>query len=144
KPAEASIVTGYSPSRISILQADPAFEELLAFYRANTDAAFAELQDRMATLSLDMVEELRERLESNPESFSNTLLLEGLKSLADRTGHGPTTKSITASFNFDPARLANARKRLALEDQRTVPETCAPQLPPEESVAGDGNSSQGE
>ena len=31
-PAEVSACTGYSPSRISTLQADPSFKELLTFY----------------------------------------------------------------------------------------------------------------
>src|SRR5262245_34162476 len=49
KPGEASLITGYSLSRISVLQADPTFRELLEFYRSSTDEIYASLHDRMAT-----------------------------------------------------------------------------------------------
>ena len=70
KPGEASLITGYSLSRISVLQADPTFRELLEFYRSATDDIYANLHDRMATLSMDAIAELRDRLDENPEEFT--------------------------------------------------------------------------
>lgn len=113
KPGEVSIVTGYSLSRISILQADPAFRELLEFYRENLDAVYADLHVRMSHLSLDTAQLLQERMEADPDSFSNGALMDLLKLLADRTGHAPVTKSIQkvdVTVGFADA-LAAARKR---------------------------------
>jgi hypothetical protein len=113
KPAEASLVTGYSLSRISILQADDSFQELLTFYRSTKDEIFADLHARMATLSLEAEAELRERLHESPESFSPGMLLEIVKTLADRTGHGPSSKSTVLNLNVDLAgRLERARARV--------------------------------
>src|SRR5262245_183500 len=56
RPGQAGLVTGYSASRISILQADPAFQALVAEYRAEAKSVFADLADRMNDLSLDAIE----------------------------------------------------------------------------------------
>jgi hypothetical protein len=121
KPGEASLITGYSLSRISVLQADPTFRELLEFYRSSTDDIYANLHDRMATLSMDAIAELRDRLDENPEEFTPGALLEMVKTLADRTGHAPTTKNL--NVNIDVAGFAEkldaARKR-AFGDKKLI------------------------
>jgi len=113
RPGEASLITGYSLSRISVLQADPSFKELLEFYRTAQDATYASLHDRMATLSLDAIAELRERLDEHPEEFTPGALLEMVKTLADRTGFAPTTKSVNVNVDMNSFgdRLEEARKR---------------------------------
>ena len=113
KPGEASLITGYSLSRISVLQADPTFRELLEFYRSSTDDIYASLHDRMATLSLDAIEELRERLDTSPEEFTPGGLLEMVKTFADRTGHAPTTKNLNVNVDISgfAEKLDAARKR---------------------------------
>lgn len=107
---EASYVTGYSISRISILLKDPAFMQLIEFNRQNADLAHADLQGRMATLSLGFAAELQERLEDAPQSMSHGFVLEALKTLADRTGHAPVTKSVSVNVDISE-RLAKARER---------------------------------
>ncbi len=113
KPGEASLITGYSLSRISVLQGDPSFKELLEFYRGHQDTAYANLHDRMATLSMDALEELRERLDDHPEEFTPGALLEMVKTLADRTGFAPTTKSLNMNVDLNSFadKLQAARKR---------------------------------
>lgn len=88
-PQQAGLVTGYSPSRISILQNDPAFTALVADYKREAQSVFADLGQRMAGLSLDAMDLLQERLSEHPESFTIPVLLELVKTFADRTGHGP-------------------------------------------------------
>lgn len=89
KPAQAALVTGYSPGRISALQHDPAFTALVADYQLESKSVFADLAERMHDLSLDAVEILQERLHEDPASFSIPALLDMVKAFADRTGHGP-------------------------------------------------------
>ncbi len=114
RPAEVSAVTGYSPSRISILQADPSFAELVEHYRSQGDAKFADVKDRMTDLLLDMTEVLQARIDSNPDDFKASELLDGIKTLADRAGFGPVTKTETKSVSISLAgRLEAARKRVA-------------------------------
>lgn len=89
KPAQAGLVTGYSAVRISVLQNDPAFKALVEDYRSEAKSVFADLAERMNDLSLDAIEILQERLHEEPGTFTIPVLLELVKTFADRTGHGP-------------------------------------------------------
>jgi hypothetical protein len=74
--AEASLITGYSNSRISILKSDPTFAELLASYTAMRTEIFSDTLERMKVLGLSSLDELQERLESDPSKWTNRELME--------------------------------------------------------------------
>lgn len=113
KDSEASAVTGYDPSRISILKGDPMFRELVAHYAANESAAFADFQERATTLAISAMAKLQDSLENEDEAVSDSMALEIAKFAADRTGNAPVAKSINVSVNTDLGnRLAAARKRV--------------------------------
>lgn len=113
KPAEASILTGYTVSRISVLRTSPQFQDLVEFYSAHQTDVYADVQARMQNLSLDALETLRTRLEEEPEEFGSAMLLEIVKTLADRTGFGPSSKTTNLNVNLDLAgRLERARARI--------------------------------
>jgi hypothetical protein len=118
KPAEASLITGYSGSRISILLADPAFAELLAFYRANADVKLGDFQDRLADIAKMTQAEIRQRLEDNPESFEVDELRKLMMDASDRIGHGPSSKSTqTVNLNVGMAeRMARGLSRAKVID----------------------------
>lgn len=105
KDGQAAIITGYCVSRISTLKGDPTFQGLLDFYRANLDSTYADLHERMATLSLDAVNRLQELMEEAPDSLSPSLTLDIVKALADRTGHGPVSKSEVKTLHLTPEDL---------------------------------------
>lgn len=108
---EAGMIANYSPSRVSILLGDPSFKELVDFYRGEVDAAFLTVHEKLAGLGDDALEELRARLEEEPESFSNKQLLEIISRMADRTGHGPSSTQVNVNLGL-AERLAEARKRV--------------------------------
>lgn len=113
--AEASAQTGYSPSRISILKADPTFQELLEFYRSKGGESVADFRERMAVVGLTALAEIRDRLEEKPEEFNNTQLRELVRDLADRTGHAPekaASQNVTINVGLSE-RMAAARERTA-------------------------------
>lgn len=121
-PGDAAITCGYVASRVSILQADPAFQELLSFYRQDVDSKYLDMHGVLAGLSLDAAMELRERLEADIDADEKKIsvgqLMELVKVGADRTGHGPQSSQL--NVNVDMAvRLEAARKRVA---QRQLPE----------------------
>jgi hypothetical protein len=89
KPSEAALITGYTANRISILQNDEAFQALVADYRAESKSLIADQTERMTNISLDAMELLHERLLDDPGQFSVPMLLDVVKAMADRTGHGP-------------------------------------------------------
>lgn len=122
RPGEAALTCGYDASRVSILQADPAFKELLEFYRDDVNRAYQGMHENLAGLSMDALAELRERLEADMQADDKTLsvgqLIELTKMGADRTGFGPQSSSTNVNVNVDLAeRLKAARERVA---SRTV------------------------
>lgn len=112
--AEASAVTGYDPSRISILLGSPDFKGLVEHYRKIEDSLLGEFTDRATTLTLTAMNELQDRIEDAPQEISTTTLLEVVKTGADRIGHAPVTKSLNINANVNLGdRLQAARKRVA-------------------------------
>lgn len=118
---DAAITCGYVLSRVSILKADPAFQELLAFYRADVNSKYLDMHGVLAGLSLDAAMELRERLELDIESGEKTIsvgqLMELTKLGADRTGYGPQSSQLNVNVDL-AGRLEAARKRV--EQRRLV------------------------
>jgi hypothetical protein len=121
-PGDAAVLQGYCISRVSILQGDPAFKELLEFYRQDAQRPYRDLHSRLAGVAMDAVEELSMRLEDDMQveevkdkKLSVGQLVELTRLGADRTGHGPQTSSFNINANVDLAgRLEAARKRNAL------------------------------
>lgn len=109
--SDAALLCDYSPSRVSILLGDPAFKELVNFYKNQTADRYLDMHAKIAGLGSDAIEELTSRLEETPEEFSVGQLVEVSKMTLDRSGHGPTTK-VEADVRFGLAdRMERARKR---------------------------------
>lgn len=122
KPGEAAVICRYDVSRVSILLDDPAFQELLSFYRAEVSAEYIDLHAQLAGLSRTAAAELTTRLEDAPEDFSIGALMEVTKLGADRTGHGPQSQSTNLNINVDfAAKLEAARRRVAERKQEILP-----------------------
>lgn len=105
KDTEAAIVTGYDPSRISILKGDPTFRALVDFYRENLDKVFTDLHEKMAGLSAEAADRLRDLLENDENVLSATVLLDILKATADRTGYAPKTQVEVKTLHLTPDDL---------------------------------------
>lgn len=116
--AEIGTETGYGQSRISTLKGDPAFQELIASYRKDVDAAksvaFAGTLEKMSTIHNDFLDELQDRLDTQPETMSTDTILDAVKLLADRTGFGAQSRTMNVNVNVDLAeRIALGRQRAA-------------------------------
>lgn len=90
-PGECALITGYSSSRISILQNDPAFKELVAYYRSQAEQSYLNVHERLAALGLSAVDELQERLEVNPDEFTRRELLDLSIAMMDRSVTKPSS-----------------------------------------------------
>ena len=107
---EAAATIGYSLSRVSILKQSPAFQDLLALYRQEVDREFATVIENMAGMSRDALMELRERLEDDPNRFSNRELLDTVTNFVDRSDVGEGTAKLPVQIEliaqpFDPEHL---------------------------------------
>lgn len=117
KDHEASAITGYSPSRISILKSDPLFNALVEGYRDLSADAYADFVDRATTLALTAVNELQDRMEDDATAAEMTpaTLLEIGKFGADRAGYAPVNKTVNVGVNVNIGqRLQAARARLSV------------------------------
>jgi hypothetical protein len=130
-PSKAALVTGYSPGRISDLARDPTFKQLVAEYSADARDVVADYALRMRELGLDAMEEVHERLHTDPGSFSVPVLLDIVTNMADRTGHG-TGQSVTHNFTMPtidrpPRESYEQFKERRMKELTLVPEpTRAP------------------
>lgn len=123
-PGDAAMIHGYDPARVSILQGDPAFQELVGFYTEKFEAAFADMADRLAGLSRDTLDELQDRLEEAPEDFTNKELLAMLDSTLDRTGYGK--QSMQTQVRVDLTSRLNAARERALESRLAAAKNITP------------------
>lgn len=100
---EIGLITGYSPAYISKLRSeDPAFRELLAHYAVERERVFVDALERMKALGVASLEELQERLESDPASFKHRELLE-IAELMLTKGSGsasPAAPAVSIAVNF--------------------------------------------
>lgn len=108
-PVEVAATTGYSLSRISVLQNDPSFKELLTFYKQKSEEVFVDVHKRMATLGLDAAAELQERLDTKPETLSASQLIDISKMALDRAGYAPVTKNVNVGVQMSADELAELR-----------------------------------
>lgn len=111
---DACAITGYTESRVSILKGDPAFEELIEFYRQGKGETVQDLSDKLVAVARDAVSILQDRLELEPETMDAETLLSVAKFGADRSGHGPQSRTTNVNVNVNLAdRLSAARKRVS-------------------------------
>ncbi len=113
---QIAIEQGYTPATLTRLRSDPSFIELVDFYARGYDADKKDMLDRLTALGEEATDELRERLETKPDEFSNGQLMELTKLASDRTGFGPSSKSeVNVNVGFG-ARLSAAAEREKLID----------------------------
>lgn len=120
--AECALITGYSPSRISILKRDPAVMELISHYKEMVTEVFVNVHERLAALGLNTIEELMERLDTDPDSFSVRELKEVAELTLDRSGYGPQSKvhHTGAIAVLDASHVARIKQEVASRQNGTV------------------------
>ena len=115
KNYEVSAVTGYTEARLSVLKNDPSFQELITYYQNNAAEKVVELRERMLTVGLDALDVLQERLDERPDDFKNGELTDVVRTMADRTGNGPSSSSVNVNVNAELTDvMAKARARVEL------------------------------
>lgn len=113
RPGVVAATYGYSPSRISILQSDPTFQELLAHYKSEMAFDNARTRERLQNLGIDAMDEISRRLEEAPEEIGINALIRLTEIVADRTGHGKKSETdVNVNIGFAD-RLRQARERIA-------------------------------
>lgn len=111
KAVDVSVMTGFSPNRITDLASrDPMFQELVAHYAGQEDARFADVRDRMAQLGVDAADILLHRIDNDPESIGTDQLRQILVSALDRGGHAPVQRSQSLNVNLSAEELMKIKQ----------------------------------
>lgn len=107
RPGAVATAAGYCLSRISILSADPSFQELISYYRSVENEAFSAQRDeyweratRVRGQTLRAIEDKLEDIGDNVEEVSFRELLTIHDSLADRTGYGKRATNVNINVDF--------------------------------------------
>lgn len=105
RPGEVATETGYSLGRISTLAGDPAFQELIAYYRNMVNQAFADRQDEYyqtvsanRRLSARLINDKLSEVEPEEISFRELVLIHS--DAADRTGYPKRTVALNVNADF--------------------------------------------
>lgn len=110
-PLQVSLQTGYSPSRISSLQLDPTFQDLLEQYRAHDDEIAAEVEKQFLLVAKDAMQAIHEEMLDNPEEIPASVKLDIFKAFADRAGFAPVQRSISKTLNMNIGDMMDAINR---------------------------------
>lgn len=110
KQVEVARLTGFAAGRIYELRMDPAFQELLEYYRAEQRKTWIDTQERMAMLGNDAIVEMHQRLLDTPEAIKVSDVLEIAKFAMDRTGFGPTSKVQSTHVHVGADTIADLKR----------------------------------
>ncbi len=143
---EISERCGYSNQRITTLQRDPAFQELVARYRKTVDEAFEREQDEYAKLATGnmlkaetMIAEQLEDAEDGDNSIPIKTLLAISRDAADRFGYGKRQMNLNVNMDFanelEKARSRSGKARDGAPPPRVIDGTTQP-VPRSLPVAG--------
>lgn len=136
RTGEIAKILGMSISRVSILKSDPAFRQLVEAYRKRCDEIeeeeFRDVTAIRAHNEFLALQEVNDRLEHAPETFSVRDLIDIAADNADRNGNPKLsrTHSTNVSYNLADALAASQRRVLTL--------SASP--PPEHGTQGDVNA----
>lgn len=108
---EVSHITGYALSRISTLKRDPMFQELIQSYRYANRDGLRDLEAQWAGMAADFAQHAHECLLDEPESVSPVTAIEIFKTLADRSGYAPVSRSLNKNINLNIGEQLDAARR---------------------------------
>ena len=136
KHPECSIVTGYTVEYIVMLERDPAFQELVAYYREQITPIYLNVHERLATLGAMAMEIIQERMSDSEKVNTMTTgqLREIMNDALDRSvapskvmqgaggfNGGQPAPAINIQFVSAPAIPATVPPPLAIKDRAHQP-----------------------
>jgi hypothetical protein len=116
RPVEISERLGMSPTTISILQKNPAFQELLLVYQNEAKEATFDLRERLVVLAKVSTERLLEIL-TESEDIDPDFLRKTVTDLLDRTGYPAVRQvnSLTATAKLTSDDIERIKEKYAAE-----------------------------
>lgn len=82
---QVAAIVGSSIARLRTLELDPTFQELIEYYRDQVTIKWLDVHEKLALGTAAAVEELLQRLEEHPETFTNNQLRMLVETFGDRS-----------------------------------------------------------
>jgi hypothetical protein len=128
KQIDAAFAVGMTPQHVSNLSRDPQFMELVEYYRAQGEAKYLNVHERLGQLGMATVDELTHRVENKPDTITTRELKEILEASMDRSiapikGNGkggaapPSAVQVNISF---PGQDSASAKTIDLQANDTA------------------------
>jgi hypothetical protein len=102
---EAAYIVGYTPTTVVNYTQDPAFRELVDYYKAQVHHEYLDMHHRLGALASTAVDILHERLEEKPANFTNNELRQIINDACDRSvapskGAGASGSGVNINVRF--------------------------------------------
>lgn len=133
KHPECSIVTGYTVEYVVMLERDPAFQELVSYYREQITPIYLNVHERLASLGAMAMEIIQERM-TDPEkvkTMTTGQLREIMNDALDRSSAPSKVMQGAGGFNGgQPAPAINIQFVSAPSGDRALPQAGGAQRQP--------------
>lgn len=117
-PMQVARSLGFSASRVSVLQQDPAFRSLMETYKSAIIKDTLDVKSRALALSTLAMEELQDRLLDSPEELNPRLLLDIASQTLDRAGYSPAASREGQASNLLTEDQMEALKREVVSEAK--------------------------
>lgn len=94
-PGTAAILAGFTLPTVSILQNDPAFKELIAFYSQDANKTFDLINEKKLGITSQALDLVAERFAKEPEKIKTDTAWSIAREGLDRSGHAPRAQAQT-------------------------------------------------
>lgn len=131
---ECSAITGYGVEYVVMLERDPAFKELVAYYKEQVSAAYINVHERLATLGATAMEILQERLTDDEQvkKMSVGALRELMNDALDRS----VAPSKVGQGGFAPGSGQDLPRAININFVSAVPAVAGPTSSPQAGQGG--------
>lgn len=126
KNRQAAVAAEISPQRVSDLCSNANFQTLIEYYRGEIDIRFHGLHEKMLGITSDILDEIRNRFETDLDEIPTKDLIKIFETLADRSGYSrQATQTAAVSVNIgtniaDGLQQAIEREHTAAIEHRPV------------------------
>lgn len=107
---EVSAATGMNQTYLSVLRADPGFQELLSHYEEQENDTWQNVRQQAAMLGMTATQELQGRLMNDPERISTKDLLNVMTAGLDYGGQKPAERSEVAHLHTTAEEISRIKQ----------------------------------
>lgn len=135
KHPECSIVTGYTVEYVVMLERDPAFQELVSYYREQITPLYLNVHERLASLGAMAMEIIQERM-SDPEKVKTMTTGQLREIMNDALDRSSAPSKVLQGSGFVAGGQAPPAINIQFVSAPSLPAANRPQVLGENNIRG--------